>query len=80
MTQPLTLPEAAAALRCSERTVRRAIKRGEIRATLFGGRYLIAPENLPTALTPPPPPPPRRPGKAGPLTQLARSITPTEHA
>lgn len=61
-SRPLTTAEAAEALRCHEKTVRRMIGRGELRATLVAGRYLIAPEDLPTAAPPRPAPPRRRPG------------------
>jgi excisionase family DNA binding protein len=45
----LTTAEAAAELRCHEKTVRRMIGRGELAATYVAGRYLIDPDDLPTA-------------------------------
>jgi non-specific serine/threonine protein kinase len=45
-TGPLTAREAAAALGVSERTVRRAIARGELTATKRAGVYRIAPADL----------------------------------
>ena len=75
MTDLLTVPEAAAALRCHTETVLRAIRRGEIDATLFGGRYLIDPADLPTAPRARPLPPRRRPGKpAGPVSAAVRQM------
>lgn len=71
---PLTIPEAADALRCSTKTIRRAIKRGTIPATFFGGRYLIAEADLPTSLPPRPAPPVRQAGKRGEAGALARRI------
>jgi excisionase family DNA binding protein len=43
---PLTAREAAAALGVSERTVRRAIARGELPATKRSGVYRVAPEDV----------------------------------
>jgi excisionase family DNA binding protein len=43
---PITAREAAAALGVSERTIRRAIARGELPATKRGGAYRIAPADL----------------------------------
>lgn len=43
---PLSAREAAAALGLSERTIRRAIARGELPAVKRGGTYRIAPEDL----------------------------------
>ena len=45
-TWPLSAREAAAALGVSERTVRRAIARGELAATKRAGVYRIAPADL----------------------------------
>jgi excisionase family DNA binding protein len=45
----LTTAETAAELRCHEKTVRRMIGRGELAATFVAGRYLIDPDDLPTA-------------------------------
>ena len=45
-TWPLTAREAAASLGVSERTIRRAIARGELRATKHAGVYQIAPDDL----------------------------------
>src|SRR5438093_6769910 len=43
---PLTAREAAAVLGLNERTVRRAIDRGELPATKRAGSFHIAPEDL----------------------------------
>ena len=48
-TRFLTTAEAATELRCHEKTVRRMIGRGELAATYVAGRYLIDPDDLPTA-------------------------------
>jgi excisionase family DNA binding protein len=45
-TLPLSAREAAAALGVSDRTVRRAIARGELPAALHAGVYRIAPDDL----------------------------------
>jgi non-specific serine/threonine protein kinase len=45
-TWPLSAREAATVLGVSERTVRRAIARGDLRATLHAGVYRIAPVDL----------------------------------
>jgi excisionase family DNA binding protein len=45
-TWPLSAREAAVVLGVSERTVRRAIARGELSATLHAGVYRIAPDDL----------------------------------
>src|SRR5215207_1288064 len=45
-TWPLSAREAAAALGVSERTVRRAIARGELPAAMHAGTYRIAPAAL----------------------------------
>jgi excisionase family DNA binding protein len=37
----LTVQEVADRMRCEHRTVRRAIKRGELEAALIGGRWLV---------------------------------------
>lgn len=69
----LTIPEAAVELRCSPKTVRRAIKRGELPAVLFGGRYLIPKDGLPSAF--PASPSPVRPRKpAGQFVALVREM------
>jgi excisionase family DNA binding protein len=64
MSDLLTAAEAAAELRCHEKTVRRMIGRGEIEAHLVAGRWLI------------PPPPlrhrPRKPG--GHFAEIAREM------
>jgi len=59
-TWPLSAREAATVLGVSERTIRRAIARGELPATLHAGVYRIVPVDLaswrtrhPTASTPP---------------------------
>src|SRR5215211_5895592 len=43
---PLSAREAAAVIGVSERTVRRAIARGELPATMYAGTYRIAPDAL----------------------------------
>jgi excisionase family DNA binding protein len=48
----LTAHEAADLMRCHEKTVRRMIQRGELRAVKFAGRWLLHPSDLPTASTP----------------------------
>jgi excisionase family DNA binding protein len=40
----LTIQEVAERMRCEHRTVRRAIKSGELEAALIGGRWLIREE------------------------------------
>lgn len=60
--RPLTTAEAAEALRCHEKTVRRMIGRGDLPAVFVGGRYLIDPADLPTSAPARPAPPVRRPG------------------
>jgi excisionase family DNA binding protein len=37
----LTIPEVAERMRCEHRTVRRAIRRGELEAAMIGGRWLV---------------------------------------
>jgi excisionase family DNA binding protein len=78
----LTAREAAAELRCHERTVRRMIGRGELPACLVAGRYLIARGDLPRAMTVFPdqgtPYPRPRPAKPrGRFTALAERIIET---
>ena len=58
----LTVPEAAEAMRCSTTTVYRMIGRGELPAIKVAGRFLMAPEDLPTARRPRT----RGPGKRAP--------------
>ena len=71
----LTTAEAAAALRCHEKTVRRMIGRGEIDAHFVAGRWLIARGALPTELPIRPPPPRRRPrGGGGHFAEIAREM------
>jgi excisionase family DNA binding protein len=71
----LTAAEAAEVMRCHEKTVRRMIRRGELPAVFFAGRYLIAPDDLPTAprlrLAPPPP---RRSAPRGVVSAAFREI------
>lgn len=54
MSGYLTLQEAADRLRCSERTVRRYIKDGDLPAALIGGKYLISPDDLAALVKNPP--------------------------
>jgi len=72
----LTTTEAAAELRCHEKTVRRMIRRGDIPAVLVAGRWLIEEADLPTPHRhkPTPPPRPRRRSHAGSLTALVDQI------
>lgn len=75
MSDLLTAAEAAAELRCHEKTIRRMIGRGEIDAYLVAGRWLIAREALPTERPRPaslPRPRPRRPG--GHFAAIAREM------
>jgi excisionase family DNA binding protein len=75
MSDLLTAAEAAAELRCHEKTVRRMIGRGEIEARLVAGRWLIARAALPTERplpAAPPRHPPRRPG--GHFAEIAREM------
>jgi excisionase family DNA binding protein len=46
MTPLLTIPEVAKILRCSERTVRRRIKAGELKALKIGRDYRLRSEDL----------------------------------
>lgn len=75
MTDLLTAAEAAAELRCHEKTVRRMIGQGEIDAHFVAGRWLIAREALPTQRPRRPSLPrqrPRRPG--GHFAEIAREM------
>ncbi len=75
MSDLLTAAEAAAELRCHEKTVRRMIGRGEIDAHFVAGRWLIARDALPTELPlprPRPGPRPRAPG--GHFAEIAREM------
>jgi excisionase family DNA binding protein len=42
----LTIQEVAERMRCEHRTVRRAIKSGELEAALIGGKWLVREEAL----------------------------------
>lgn len=79
MPELLTAAEAAVILRCHEKTVRRLIGRGELRAELVAGRWLIRPEDLPTrrARRDPVGVAPARvlPRGDGPTVQAARRVT-----
>ena len=44
MTVILTVREVAERMRCEHRTVRRAIRSGELEAALIGGRWLVREE------------------------------------
>lgn len=77
MVTRLTIQEVAAELRCSTKTVRRAIHRGDLPAVMFAGRWLIPADALPTYTPPPRHTPPiraRRPGHPGSLTELVDRI------
>jgi excisionase family DNA binding protein len=41
MTRYLTIQEVAQLARCEHRTVRRAIRSGELNASLIGGRWIV---------------------------------------
>lgn len=69
----LTCHEAADELRCHPETIRRAIRAGHLRATYFGGRYLIDRADLPTVLERPAPPP-RRPVIRGRFAAIAQEL------
>jgi len=43
MRRFLTIDEVSKLVRCEHRTVRRAIKRGELDAALIGGKWLVRP-------------------------------------
>jgi excisionase family DNA binding protein len=72
----LTVQEVAELARCEHRTVRRAIKKGELRASLIGGRWIVkntavdewidgcANEGRP-AVAPAQPRPPLKPARSG---------------
>jgi len=75
MSDLLTTAEAAAALRCHEKTVRRMIGRGEIDARFVAGRWLIARGALPTELPMRPPRPRRHPRtRGGQFAEIAREM------
>ncbi len=44
MSAILTIQEVAERMRCEHRTVRRAIKTGQLEAALIGGRWLVREE------------------------------------
>ena len=78
MSNLLTVPEAAAELRCHVDTVRRMVRRGELDAQLVAGRYLIDPDSLPTRRVRPDsvgvPPARVLPRGDGPTAQAARRV------
>jgi excisionase family DNA binding protein len=43
ITRFMTIDEVADLVRCEHRTVRRAIKRGELEAAFIGGKWLVRP-------------------------------------
>jgi excisionase family DNA binding protein len=45
-TEYLTVQEVAERMRCEHRTVRRAIKSGELEAAMIGGRWVIREEAI----------------------------------
>lgn len=45
----LTADEVARTLRCTRKTVQRMIRRGDLKAVMVAGRWLVAPADLPTA-------------------------------
>jgi excisionase family DNA binding protein len=66
----LTVEEVAQLVRCEHRTVRRAIKRGELEAALIGGRWLVRPDAIDCwfesrRATVSSPATPQRPGRSG---------------
>jgi excisionase family DNA binding protein len=46
VTDYLTVQEVAERMRCEHRTVRRAIKSGELEAAMIGGRWLVREEAI----------------------------------
>ena len=46
MPAPLTVPEAAAYMRCADWTVRAMARRGDLRGSHVGGRWLFRLEDL----------------------------------
>lgn len=61
MTSPfLTVPEVAGVLRCHEKTVRRMIRRGDLRGEFIAGRWLVRERDVPGLA------PRRRPGPGAP--------------
>lgn len=74
MSAFLTTHEAAAELRCHEKTIRRMIGRGDLRAQMVAGKYLIDPKDLPLELPPRPAPPRHTARKRGHFSELAASL------
>jgi excisionase family DNA binding protein len=72
----LTIEEVAKVVRCEHRTVRRAIKGGELDAALIGGKWLIRPDAVDSWFesrrTTVPAPPPL------PATAASTQATPTD--
>lgn len=68
----LTAPEAAAAMRCHEKTVRRMIRAGRLPAVMVAGRWLVDEADLP--LDPKRVRPVRRPEPRGDFARLARQM------
>lgn len=65
MADFLTIEEVAELMRCEHRTVRRAIRSGDLEAAMMGGKYLIRREAIEAwfarhTVSPAPRPAPRR--------------------
>lgn len=56
----LTAREAAAVLRCNERTIRRMVQRGDITGSMVAGKVLVLRASLPDVLPAARPNPPAR--------------------
>ena len=73
MTSPyLTAREAAAILRCNERTVRRMVQRGDLPGRVVAGKVLVPEADLPDML-PTRPAPPKRATAVGGLARQTLS-------
>lgn len=74
MSDVLTTAQAAHEMACHEKTVRRMIRRGELRAARVGSRYRIRREDLPTEPRPMPRPPRRRYRPSGEIGRIVESM------
>jgi len=76
MSPYLTIQEVAELARCEHRTVRRAIRSGELRASLIGGRWIVRTDAVEDwfetranhRVLPPPSRVPRRNGRPAPAS------------